>query len=436
MTFRDYLKKLQKKKTLEEIKKPVSKRLEASAIINALNDKQVLFEKIKESKFSVAANIFPTKQAVADYLGCAVGELIPTIANAIANPSKPETAKKAPCQEVEVEEKDIDLDKLPILFHVEGDGGNYISSGVVVATHPVHGQNLDFHRCMQITKNKMAVRIVKERHFDLYLKEQKTMPMAVCIGNGANVLVAAAISTDLGKNELEIANTLAPLKVVKAKTFDAFIPADCEFVLEGTIALEEKSPEGPFVDLTETTDIIRQEPVFTVKKITHRKDAIWQALLPGKLEHKVLMGMPREPTIFKKVNEAGVKCLDVNVNPGGCSWLHARVKIDKQQADDGVKAILAAFDGHKSCKHVFVVDKDIDIYDNESVEWAMATRFQQDKNMVIKGKEKGSSLDPSAEPETHFTMKVGFDCTAPLATKGKNFGKAKFPTIELKKFLK
>jgi UbiD family decarboxylase len=148
------------------------------------------------------------------------------------------------------------------------------------------------------------------------------------------------------------------------------------------------------------------------------------------------MGMPREPTMFKKVNEAGVKCLDVNVSPGGCSWLHARIKIDKKNEDDGKKAIEAGFAGHTSCKHIFVVDKDIDIYNDQDVEWALATRFQADRDFVMKNREKGSSLDPSAEAETHFTTKCGFDCTAPLETKGKSFGKAPFPKADLKKYLK
>ena len=429
MSFREHVEKL---KELNVVKGEVSKKLEAAAIINELVDKPVLFEKIKESEFRVAGNIFPTKQAVADYLGCKVNELIPTISNAIENPSKPEEVENAPCQEVEME---VDLDKLPILFHCEGDGGNYISSGVVIAKHPEHGQNLDFHRSMQLGKDKFVVRIVKKRNFDTFLQAQKEMPMAICIGNGANVLVAAATSVEIGQNELEIANTLEPLKVVKAKTFDALIPADCEFVIEGTISLEETAGEGPFVDLTETRDVVRQEPVFTVNKITHRKDAIWQALLPGKYEHKVLMGMPREPTIFKKVNEAGVKCIDVNVNAGGCSWLHARIKIDKQSEEDGKKAIQAGFEGHKSCKHFFVMDKDIDIYDPDSVEWAMATRFQGDRDLVIKDKEPGSSLDPSAEAGTKMTTKIGFDCTAPLESKGKSFGKVEFPKANLKKYL-
>jgi UbiD family decarboxylase len=206
-------------------------------------------------------------------------------------------------------------------------------------------------------------------------------------------------------------------------------------VIEGTVYLDRLHAEGPFVDLTETYDVIRQEPIFVVKAITHRRDAIWQALLPGALEHKLLMGMPREPTIFKKVNEV-VKCLDVNIDPGGCSWLHAIVQIDKQHDDDGRKAIEAAFAGHRSCKHVFVVDSDIDIYDPLEVEWAMATRFQGNTDLIIKPREQGSSLDPSAESGTHFTTKLGFDLTKPLQMHGKDFNRALFPAVDLSRFLR
>jgi UbiD family decarboxylase len=215
---------------------------------------------------------------------------------------------------------------------------------------------------------------------------------------------------------------------------DVFVPAEAEFVLEGTVYRDRRHAEGPFVDLTETPDVVRQEPVLVVKAITHRRDAIWQALLPGGLEHKLLMGMPREPTIFRKVNEV-VRCLDVNVSPGGCSWLHAIVQIDKQDEADGKKAIQAAFAGHSSCKHVFVVDSDIDIYDPLAVEWAMATRFQGDVDLVVREKERGSSLDPSAEPGSYLTTKVGFDLTRPLGAGGKGFSRTPFPQVDLKRFL-
>jgi UbiD family decarboxylase len=271
-----------------------------------------------------------------------------------------------------------------------------------------------------------------------------SLDVAICIGVPPHVLVAAATSVELGVDELEIANALStallnqPLNLVRAKTSDLYIPAEAEFVLEGTVYTGRRHAEGPFVDLTGTYDVVRNEPVMVVKTITHRQDAIWHALLPGGFEHKLLMGMPRESTIFKEVNRV-VRCLDVNISPGGCSWLHAIVQIDKQSEDDGKKAIQAAFDGHRSCKHVCVVDQDIDIYNPLEVEWAMATRFQGDADLVTRQREPGSSLDPSSEPSengTHLTTKLGFDLTKPLTAHGKDFNKAQFPLVDIEQYIK
>lgn len=428
MTLRSYLQRLEVEGRLLQVRKPISKIYEVAGVLKQVEPRPVLFEQIQESPFRVAGNLFCGKAAFADYFGIAVGEIIPYLTRAIEQRSLPEVITDAPCQEVV--EMEPDLDRLPILRHCELDGGNYISSGVFIAGHPEWGQNLDFHRCMQFSPTEMAVRVVASRHFDRFLQDRRSLPVAICVGLPPSVLAAAATSVELGVNELEIANALEPLQVVKAKTVDVLVPAESEFVIEGTIDLDHLHAEGPFVDLTETYDVIRQQPVLTVRAITHRKDAIWHALLPGALEHKLLMGMPREPTIYKKVNEV-VRCLDVNVNPGGCSWLHAIVKIDKQHEDDGRKAIEAAFAGHRSCKHVYVVDRDINIYDPLEVEWAMATRFQGDRDLVIQERAPGSSLDPSSDAGTHLTTRVGFDLTSPLETKGKSFTKAQFPQVDL-----
>jgi UbiD family decarboxylase len=432
MSLRDYLHKIQGTGSLVKVTTPISKTYESAALLKKIEPTTVLFEKVKESPFQVVGNLFPTKASFASYLGIDVSEIIPTLTRAIEQRLPPPVVETAPCQEVVI--KDPDLDQLPILKHCQGDGGNYISSGIVIARHPEYGQNVDFHRCMQISKTEMAMRVVRGRHFDTFLNDLKEVDIAVCIGNSPNVLAAAATSIEIGVDELDIANALEPTQVVQAKTVDVHVPAECEFVLEGTVYLDRRHAEGPFVDLTETYDIVRQEPVFVVKIITHRQGAIWHALLPGGLEHKLLMGMPREPTIFKRVNEV-VKCLDVNVNPGGCSWLHAIVKIDKRAEDDGIKTIQAAFAGHRSCKHVFVVDEDIDIYNPLEVEWAMATRFQGDEDMVVMDKEPGSSLDPSAEPGTNMTTKIGFDLTKPLGADDSHYARAPFPIVDLERFV-
>ena len=432
MTFRDYIEKLDNDKKLRKVDIEVSKRLEISGILKEMEPTPVLFNNVNGSEFRVAGNLFCTKYVIASYFGVSPADLIQLLSKAIIERSEPELITNAPCQEII--EPNVDLDKLPILFHCENDGGKYISSAVVVTRDPEYGQNLDFHRAMQFSRNKFSTRIVRGRDFHTFLERNDELEVAFCIGNTPNIMIAGATSVEIGVDELTIANALKPVKVVKANSVDLHIPAEAEFILEGKVYLNERYVEGPFVDLTETYDTIREEPVFEVKKITHRKNAIWQALLPGALEHKMLMGMPREPTIFKKVTEQGVKCLDVNVNPGGCSWLHAIVQIDKRNEEDGKKAIKGTFKGHTSCKHVFIVDKDINIYDPNSVEWAMATRFQGDKDLVIKDKEPGSSLDPSAEPGTKMTTKMGFDLTKPLFAKGKSFDIAEFPKVDLKRY--
>lgn len=433
MILENYIEKLQEQDKITIIRKEISKNLEIAGVLNSLEPRPVLFESVKESEFRVVGNLFCNKKQVAEYFGIQTEQIIPLLTKAIENRSPPRQTNAAPCQEVV--ESDVDLDKLPILFHNKVDGGPYISSGVVVAADPEYGQNLDFHRAMQIGKNRMVARVVTGRDFHRFLEKNGEVDVAFCIGNTPEVLVAAATSVETGIDELEIANALQKIDVVKAKTVDLMIPADCEFVLEGRIFLEEKHSEGPFIDLTETVDVIRQEPVFEVKKITHRKNAIWQALLPGRSEHKILMGMPREPTIFKKVKDRGIDVLDVYITPGGASWLHVAVKIRKKNDDDGIQTLEAAFAGHKSAKHIWVYDEDIDIYSDEEREWAMATRFQADDNLLIKDRERGSSLDPSAEAGTNLTTKCGFDCTKALETKGKSFDKAKFPDVDLKKFL-
>lgn len=432
MGFREYINQIDEKGLLRKVGVEVSKKLEISGILKRIEPTPVMFNNVKESEFRVVGNIFCTKNVIASYFGVTLVDLIPMLSKAISERSEPEIVSNAPCQEVI--ESNVDLDKLPILFHCEKDGGNYISSAVVITRDPDYGQNMDFHRAMQFSKEKFATRIVSGRHFHKFLEKNGELDVAFCIGNTPNILIAGATSVDVGVDELQIANALEPIKVVKANSVDLLIPAETEFVLEGRVYMEEKHSEGPFVDLTETYDVIREEPVFEVKKITHRKKAIWQALLPGALEHKILMGMPREPTIFKKINEAGVICLDVNINPGGCSWLHAIIQIDKKTEEDGKIAIEEAFAGHKSCKHVLIVDKDINIYDPLSVEWAMATRFQGDTRMIIKDKEPGSSLDPSAEPGTKMTTKIGFDLTKPLVARGKNYNKADFPKVDINKY--
>jgi len=433
--LRGFLEQLDRDGELIRIRKEVSTEYEMAGIIDALGEKPVFFEKVKESNFPVVAGLVSSKELIARALNIKKEQLLHKLSTAIENPLPPDVVEKGECQEIV--EKDVDLTKLPIMRYTEKDGGKYIASAIAIIKDPELGRNTCFHRLMLLDKNKFVARIVEERGTDTALKKSGgELDIAMCIGNSTAVLLAAATSLPKGVDELGMANVLEKTELVKCKTIDLEVPRDCEIVLEGRIT-KEKASEGPFLDLTGIVDKVRQQPVIEVKCITHREKPIYQTILAGRNEHKFLMGMPREPTIFSEVNKV-CECKDVYITPGGCSWLHAVVQIKKQNPDDGKKAIKAAFEGHKSLKHCVVVDDDINIYDQNDVEWAIATRFQADKDAVILPNQRGSSLDPSGdltEGKKATTCKMGLDATIPLKETGKGFEKEGYRKVDLKKFL-
>jgi 2,5-furandicarboxylate decarboxylase 1 len=433
--FRSFLEQLDRAGELTQIRKEVSTEYEMAGIIDALGEKPVFFEKVKESSIPVVAGLVSSKELIARGLNIKKAQLLHKLSTAIENPLPPDVVEKGECQETV--EKTVDLTKLPIMRYTEKDGGKYIASAISIIKDPELGRNTCFHRLMLIGKNKFVARIVEERGTDTALKKSGgELDIAMCIGNSTAVLLAAATSLPKGVDEMGMANVLDKTELVKCKTVDVEVPRDCEIVLEGRITKERVS-EGPFLDLTGIVDKVRQQPVIEIKCITHREKPIYQTILAGRNEHKFLMGMPKEPTIFNEVNKV-CECKDVYITPGGCSWLHAVVQIKKKSPDDGKKAISAAFEGHKSLKHCVVVDEDINIYDRNDVEWAVATRFQADKAAVILPNQRGSSLDPSGdltEGKKARTCKMGLDATIPLKETGKGFEKEGYRKVDLKKFL-
>jgi len=431
MILRDFLKHLEEQGKLTRITKPVSHEYEIANIIYSLNERPVIFENVKGFDFPVFAGITSDRDIIAEGLGTTKENLLATLVDALKHPKTPDILDHAPCQEVVI--NDPDLSKIPILYHLKGDGGRYCSATVATIKDPDAGRNVSYHRLMEIGKNKFTARLIKKRQTrTTYDKIEGDLEMAVCFGNSVATMVAASLGPPSDVDEFSIGNALDKTDMVKCKTKDLEVPAESEFVFEGRLT-RELDAEGPFVDLTETRDFERQEPVFVIDCITHRKDAMWQALIPGRLEHKTLMGMPKEPTIYDAVKKVA-DCQNVYVSMGGGSWLHGIVAIHKKSSDDAKKAIDAAFNGHKSMKHVVIVDDDVDIFDPLAVEWAIATRFQGHKDLVIKPDQPGSSLDPSGKHEEGkktLTTKVGVDATIPSDVDKKNYEIVKYQMVDL-----
>ena len=339
-------------------------------------------------------------------------QMLPLLLKSIEEP------KDYKISDFDMRSEDFSLLDFPFPKYYPKDGGRYITSAIVYAEH--NGKrNASFHRMMLLDEHRAAIRLVPR---DLYRMHKDAMEhgeevkIAVTIGNEPSMLLAAATSSE--HEELRISsaiklNALGREEEVMCMPNGILVPYNSEIVLEGRIT-NEYVDEGPFVDITGTYDIVRKQPVVVFEKFYHRGNPIFHLLLSGGYEHYNLMGMPREPTIYREIKNAGVDVLDVYLTPGGCSWLHGVVKIRKKSEEDGKKAIDAAFKGHRSLKHVVIVDEDINIRDMQDTEFAIATRFQGDRNLVIYEKARGSSLDPSSYGKEHLTTKIGIDATAPL----------------------
>ena len=386
-------------------------------------DRTVVFSSVNGGK--AVGNLFSTRKKIADAMGIDAKDIVPMLLKALENPRETQLTE---VPEFRTSEMKPDLTKLPICKYFPQDGGRYISSGIIISEYGGK-KNVSFHRMMIMDKDSIAVRLVPRHLYTMYKKakeEKEELKVSICIGARPEVLLSAALSLDYDTDELTVASSLCrftsgkPLFVGKTDN-GLVVPSECDYVLEGRITFDT-AKEGPFVDITGTYDYVRDQPVIKIDKIWSNSDPYFHYILPGGNEHYLFMGLPREPMIYKTVKQAVPRTHAVRLTEGGCCWLNAVVSITKNKEGDGVNAIMAAFTGHPSLKNVIVVDEDIDIFDDRQVEWAVATRFQADRLVVIKGA-AGSSLDPSSEGTT---CKMGIDATIPLKTDKKSFQKATF----------
>jgi len=409
----------------------VSRVIDAARILKANQGVPVFFNDL--DGYIAVGNLWATRKRIARGIGIEKKDLLRVLLAAMERP-----------EECVIEENPefmqniltkFDLTESPIPKYFPHDGGHYITSGVISAEF-AGKRNLSFHRMMVLDSGRLAVRLVPRHLYNMYnqaMEAGEDLRVAVSIGLPPEVLLAAAMSVSYDTDESQIASAISliardeRLKLSRLES-GLYVPASSEYVFEGRIT-PELVDEGPFVDITGTYDEVRKQPVIEIDRIYHVNDPIFHLLLPGGNEHFLLMGLPREPVIYRSVQNVVPTVHDVRLTEGGCSWLNGVVSITPQRRGDAKNAIMAAFSGHPSMKQVIVVDEDINIHDDREVEWAVATRCQPDRDITIVSGTRGSSLDPSIK-EDGTTAKIGIDATIPLEKKRELFTRATFDSKE------
>jgi 2,5-furandicarboxylate decarboxylase 1 len=431
--LRSYLGLLRKSGELKTIKKKVSPKYEIAGITAKIDDSYaLLFEKISGKKFKLVSNLVGTRKRFALAVGAKESDIHQKVISAIERAKKPKKIFKGQF----MENHSSDASILPIVTHFEKESGPFITSSIIYSKNPEKGtQNSSFHRLMPIDKKHFSVRMVEgrdlHRAFIHAKKQKKDLKVAITIGVHPAISIAGAYQADWGKDELEIANSIlnGKLRLAKCPNSGMYVPSGSEIVLDGRI-LHNKTHKEWMVEMLRTYDLARSQPVFELEKLYYRNNPIFHDILSGYSEHRLLMGMPIEAKLNRKLKKSFAQTTQVSMTSGGSNWLHAVVQIKKRKDSEPKKIIKKTFETHRSLKMVTVVDVDIDPNDAESVEYSMATRFQADKDLVILNNVRGSSLDPSSDQKKLKTAKLGIDATKPLSKRKEGFEIAKIPKIK------
>lgn len=367
----------------------------------------LLFTNVKGSSFPIVTNVFGTRKRIALAIKTTVNEFSSIWNERAQELVKPEVVKTGPIKERIMVGDEVDLNKLPILKHFEQDAGKYVTSGVVVAKDPETGvRNLSIHRLQLTGKSKFRTSMHSRRHlWRIYQKAEKlNRPLEVAIFIGAHpaILLAAAANVAMGVDEYELAGALTqePVPLVKCETVNVEVPAFSEIVIEGEIPPHVREEEGPFSEYTGYATGRSTNHVLNVRAITFRKDAIYQDVVPGNSsEHLLLGGSSKEAHIFRTVKDAIPNLKSINWPRSGTdlhSYLSLSEPIDEGQANQAALLLLGL---DRTLKLVVVVNEDIDVYNEQEVLWAIATRMQADRDLNVTKNVFCSKLDPSAYSE-------------------------------------
>lgn len=377
----------------------------------------VWFKRVRGTTAPVLVNMHASEDRLALALGTSRDRLNATYAARMQQLIAPQIVAEGPVHECHIPEHEIDLRTLPILTPFSDCPAPYISGGIMVVKDCETGiRNLSYIRLMVTGPRTMTMNAAPFQHTDIIIRNAEkrglTCPATIVIGYHPAVALGALAKVPFNIDEYDCCGALLgqPLSLVRSRTVDIEVPSHAEMVLEVEIVQKERVSEGPYGEFTGYALPAEEQPRVYVRSISHRRDPIYQDVVPGGREHLLMGKIPKESTQEGFLRGMFPIVRRVHMPFSGRGRFHLVISVGSHRAADIRRLLVAAFVNDHFIKHVFVVDEDVNVEDDAEVLWALSTCFQGDRDMVVIERMPGSSLDPSGYPGA-TGAKIGFDCT-------------------------
>jgi len=440
--LREFLLFLEEKYELKKISREVNPKHEVGAAIRKTSNitgPALLFETVKGYDIPVLGGLYAKRERVIHALKSSPEKVHEDFIRGANNPIDPKITDSGVCQEVVWRGDQINLRKLPICIHHPKDNSNpYITAGVQIARDSEYGRNASISRCMVLDEKRLTIYTEPPKHLGMFHvraeKRGEPLDLAIAIGVDPVFPVASQIRARLGVDETTLAGGLRgqPVELTKCLTVDAEAPSTSEIVIEGRLMPNIREREGPLAEYTGYYGPPTESPVMEVTAITMREKPLYHTALTGKppTENHLMKQIPLEASLRSHLKNVCPNVKAVHFTSGGGCQNHAIISIKQTYAGEAKTVILAAFSSNTYVKHVVVVDDDIDVFNLTEVEWAIAFRFQANKDLYVFPEVVGGVLDPSAPQEKNgvITSGLGIDATRPY---GQPYPEAvEFPEVE------
>jgi len=444
--LRGFLAHLESQGQLVRVKDEVDVKYEIAAGMRKTSDIEgpaLLFENIRGYRgWRVLGGLFATRKLVALGLGVPQDQMLERYLTLEDQRIAPEMVASGPVKEIKWTGSQIDLTKIPIVTHASKDCGPYVTIGVQIGKDPDSGvRNLSIHRMLRLGKDRLSLWAPADHHLGrMILKAEEKgrgLEVATAVGVDPAIVVGSQSKVPYGIDEFHVAGGLrgGAVKLVKCETIDVEVPAFAEVVIEGVTVPGERVADGPYGEYPGCYSEAKQAPVLKVTAITMRQNPIWQTALTGMpvTENHTLIEYGNAAVVYREIKKIVPEVKAINLTPGGTFRHHVVVSIKKRAENEGRNVILSLLSLGIGLKQVIVVDDDIDPLDPMQVDWALATRMQADKDVIIIPRIACSTLDPSV-PEPRVTAGLGIDATAPMKDRWR-FEKVEIPGVNKVKYI-